>query len=174
MTGDGERPAAGDGERDSDGNESDAGDGEAAPDDRAAGGTDDTSRPPTTGGPIDGQVLVLAAAKASVAADRLSPLVERAATHLRGRRERYRRDYECVHADGDREIYLVDDGHWEGLGATLGFDARETDAVRRAHEEQLRRVGRRTGRQAEFDHALEIRAAVVVTPEGGGGRNEQR
>lgn len=125
---------------------------------------DEGSRAPEAGGPIDGQVLLLAGAKASVAPTRLPDLVERAAAHLRERRDRYRRDYEQVHADGERTVYLVDEGHWETVGAALGFDDRETDAVRRVHEEQLRRIGRRTGRRAEFDHALDIREAAVLGP----------
>jgi hypothetical protein len=34
--------------------------------------------------------------------------------------------------------------------------------VRRAHEEQLRRYGGRTGRRDEIEAALEIREAVVI------------
>ncbi|MFB6305009.1 MAG: hypothetical protein ABEH47_07575 [Haloferacaceae archaeon] len=111
---------------------------------------------------MDGQVLLLAGAKASVAPTRLPDLVDRAAAYLDDRRDRYRRDYERVHADADRAVYLVETGHWDDVGEALGLSDREVDALRRVHAEQLRRVGRRTDRREEFDHALDVREAVVV------------
>jgi hypothetical protein len=48
------------------------------------------------------------------------------------------------------------------VGERLGLTARECEAVRRAHEEQLRRVGTETGRREEFESALDIRSAAVV------------
>jgi hypothetical protein len=122
----------------------------------------DTEEPVVTVGAIDGAVLLLAAGKASVPPERLPDLVERAAARLRDRRETYRRTCELIHADDVREIFFADRDHWTALGGELGFDERETDAVRRAHEEQLRHVGRRADRETEFDHALDIRRAVVV------------
>lgn len=118
----------------------------------------------TTGtvGGIDAAVVLLAAGKASVSPERLPALVERAATVLDDRRAAYRRRYERVHADEVREIFFADRNHWATLGDELGFAGAESDAVRRAHEEQLLHLGRDAGREAEFDHALEIRQPVVV------------
>lgn len=114
------------------------------------------------GEPIDGQVLVLTAAKASVSPTRLPDLVERAQLVLESECERYRREYERLYADDDLEIFLVEWGHWDEIGAELGVSDRELSAIRRAHEEQLLRIGRRTDREDEFETALEIREPVVV------------
>ena len=114
------------------------------------------------GDPLDGQVLVLAAAKASVAPDRLPRLVDRAQAHLGPRIAAYRREYECVAEEDDRVVFLVERGHWEGIGDELGLDEREVDALRRAHEEQLRRTGSVGDRRDEFESALDIREAVVL------------
>lgn len=114
------------------------------------------------GDPIDGQVLLLAAAKASVAPSRLPELVDRAQARLAPDRERYRREYERVHADDRREVFLAEWGHWEELGEELGLTDRERAAVRRAHEEQLSRIGRRTDREESFETALEIREPVCI------------
>jgi hypothetical protein len=112
--------------------------------------------------PIDGQVFMLAVAKASVGPDRLPDLLARAQTDLDGRLDDYRRQFERVAEEDDREIFLVSEGHWETVGDRLGFGRRETDAVRRTHAEQLRRVGSETDRREEFEIALDIREAVVV------------
>ncbi|SFB69723.1 hypothetical protein SAMN05444422_101275 [Halobiforma haloterrestris] len=119
--------------------------------------------------PIDGQVLMLTAAKASVPADRLPDLVERAQTALEADLEEYRPEYERVYAgpgtengDGGLEAFLVEWGHWETVGEELGFERRERAAVRRAHEEQLLRLGRRADREDEFETSLEIREPVLV------------
>jgi hypothetical protein len=112
--------------------------------------------------PIEGQILVLTAAKASVTPARLPVLVAQAQAYLRAELPRYRREYERPHADGDREAFLVEWGHWEELAEALGFDDRERSAVRRAHEEQLLRIGRRTDREAEFETALEIREPLLI------------
>ncbi|QCC58208.1 hypothetical protein NP511_06690 [Natrinema thermotolerans] len=118
------------------------------------------------GEPIEGQVLLLTAAKASVPATRLPDLIERAQARVGPDRERYRREFERCYADDDLEAFLVDWGHWEGIGEEIGLTDRELSAVRRAHEEQLLRIGRRTDREAEFETALEIREPVVIaTPE---------
>lgn len=111
---------------------------------------------------VDGQVLLLAAAKASVSADRLPSLVASAQTELGPRIEEYRREFECVYEDDRRAVFLVPRDHWEGLGDRLDFAARETSAVRRVHNEQLRRLGGEGGRREEFETALDIRDAVVV------------
>lgn len=114
-----------------------------------------------TAHPIEGQVLLLTAAKASVSADKLPELLVRTQEYLAGRIEAYRRQYERADAD-DIEAFLVPEGHWEALGDELGFERRGRRAVRRAHEEQLLRVGRREERREEFETAMEIREAVVV------------
>ncbi|WP_255170476.1 hypothetical protein [Natrononativus amylolyticus] len=114
------------------------------------------------GDPIDGQVLVLAGAKASVAPSRLPSLVARVQERLAPELESYRRACECVHEDADRAIFLVEWGHWADLGDRFDLEPRDRSAVRRAHEEQLRRVGRRDDREDEFETALEIREPVVI------------
>ena len=114
------------------------------------------------GDPLDGQVLLLAAAKASVAPARLPRLVDRAQAQLGPRLEEYRRAYECVAEEDGRAVFLVERGHWAEVGRELGLDEREVDALRRAHEEQLRRTGTVGDRREEFESALDIREAVVV------------
>lgn len=112
--------------------------------------------------PIDGTVILLAGAKASVSLDRLPKLLAAVQADLSTRRDDYDREYECVVDDPDRAVYLVDDGHWSAVGDRLGFNRRETDAVCRTHEEQLLRLGRTLDRREEFETALEIREAVVI------------
>jgi hypothetical protein len=112
--------------------------------------------------PIDGQVFMLAVAKASVGPERLPDLLGRVQADLTDRVDTYRRSFERVFDDPDREVFLVADGHWETVGERLGFDRRETDAVRRAHAEQLQRLGTEADRREEFETALEIREAVVI------------
>ncbi|WP_142857639.1 hypothetical protein [Salinigranum halophilum] len=116
----------------------------------------------TRGDPLDGQVLVLAAAKASVPAERLPELVDQVQADLGPRLETYRRTYEAVAESPERWVFLVPLDHWDTVGERLGLTARECEAVRRAHEEQLRRVGTETGRREEFESALDIRSAAVV------------
>ncbi|OVE83775.1 hypothetical protein [Natronolimnobius baerhuensis] len=117
-----------------------------------------------TDGPISGQILLLAAAKTSVTPARLSTLVVRTQAALERDRERYRREFECVYIDesGSYEAFLVDWGHWDELGEMLGLERREHSAIRRAHEEQLLRAGRRADREDEFETALEIREPVLI------------
>ena len=112
--------------------------------------------------PIDGGAVLIAGAKASVPLEVLPPLLEAAQEHLAARKADYERTYECVHAAEGCLTFLVEPEHWRALGEELGFDPREADAVARAHAEQVRRIGRRIGRHAEFETALEIREAVVV------------
>lgn len=114
------------------------------------------------GEPIEGQVLLLTAAKASVAGTRLPDLVDLTQELLAGERDRYRREYERIYDGESFEAFLVESGHWETIGDELGFEDRELSAVRRAHEEQLLRVGRRCDRESEFETALEIREPVLV------------
>lgn len=114
------------------------------------------------GEPIDGQVLLLTAAKASVPPTALPDLVDRTQAHLASNRERYRREYERLYEGEAFDAFLVDWGHWENLGDAVGLEGRERSAVRRAHEEQLLRVGRRADREEEFETALEIREPVLI------------
>ena len=114
------------------------------------------------GEPIDGQVLILTAAKASVPPARLPNLVDRAQKRLAPAIERYRREYERLYADDEREVFLVEWGHWETLSDDLDVSDRELAAIRRAHEEQLLRIGRQTDREETFETALEIREPVCI------------
>lgn len=115
--------------------------------------------------PIDGQIVVLAGAKASVPLERLSELLPVVQADLGPRIDDYRRGYERIHETPERSVFLVETGHWRTVGDRLGFERRERDAVRRAHEEQFRRIGRDEGRTEEFENALEIRDAVLVGTE---------
>lgn len=111
--------------------------------------------------PVDGGVFMLAGTKASVTLPVLSRLLRRVQRHLADRRDAYRRGYERVALD-EADVYLVDPGHWEAIGEALELDHREMDAVRRAHTEQFRRLGRRHGRIEEFETALDIREVVLI------------
>jgi hypothetical protein len=116
----------------------------------------------TADNPIEGQVLVLTAAKASVGGQRVPELVAEARRELEPRRDELRRKYERVHEDDVREIFLAPEGFWTEVGDEMGWSRREREAVARAHAEQLLRVGRREGRESEFETALEVREAVVI------------
>lgn len=116
----------------------------------------------TEDNPIEGQVLVLTAAKASVGGQRVPDLVAEARRELAPRADDLRRRYECVHEDDVRAVFLVPEGFWAETGEDLGWTDREFEAVARAHAEQLLRVGRREGREDEFETALDVREAVVV------------
>lgn len=112
--------------------------------------------------PIDGQVILLAGAKASVPLERLSTLLERVQRHLESRADDYERQYECVYRDEEDRAFLAEPDHWADIGSELDLNDREIDAVARTHAEQLRRLGKNTDRAAEFETALEIRDAVVL------------
>ncbi|MFB6221188.1 MAG: hypothetical protein ABEH90_07090 [Halolamina sp.] len=112
--------------------------------------------------PFDGIVLQQAAALGSIGPGRLPELLGRVDAYLTTRRRTLRRQYERVHRDEERELFLVPDDYWPELGADLGLDEREWQAARRAHENQLLRVGSVLDRREEFETALEIRSAVVV------------
>lgn len=112
--------------------------------------------------PIEGQIVLLAGAKASVPLHRMEPLLEAAATHLR---DVDLGQYETVVSDDERVVRLADPEFWSRMGDELDLERREWDAIRRAHEQQLRRMGSRTDRRDEFETALEIRTAVVVSTE---------
>jgi hypothetical protein len=114
--------------------------------------------------PIEGQIVLLAGAQASVTLERLSTLLAEVQTFLRTRREEYERNYECIETD-DNVYHLAETDHWDEIRAQLGLEEREIDAVRRAHEAQFTRDGRRLGREDEFETALSIRTPVVMAPE---------
>jgi hypothetical protein len=117
------------------------------------------------GDPIEGDVLVLVAAKASVGPQRLPELVECVAADLVTRRETYAREYERAYETDDRTAFFVEDGHWTNVRERLDLDERQVDAVRRAHHEQVNRDGRQLDRTEEFETALEIRDCVVLGTE---------
>ncbi len=121
---------------------------------------DDADDEPTL--PLDGDVLLYTGATASVAPERVEPLLRTVQASLRERAGTYRRSYESAFAAEDRRILLVPEGHWAEVGADLELPEREVDAVRRAHAQQLRRIGTKTDRREEFETALEIREAVVI------------
>jgi hypothetical protein len=112
--------------------------------------------------PLDGNPLLLAAAKASVGPQLLPDLVEHVQDHLGPRLEAYRREYERALRTDDYEVFFVEAGHWDDLGEEFDLEPRERDAVKRAHEEQLLHAGGEMDRRGEFDTALELREVVVV------------
>lgn len=114
------------------------------------------------GEPIEGQILLLAAAKASVNPQRLPDLVDLVEADLRPRFETYASQYELAYETSDHAAFFVEDDHWTSIGERLDFTDRETDAVRRAHHAQLERFGRRHDRTDEFETALEIRDCVLI------------
>lgn len=112
--------------------------------------------------PIEGQVVLLVGAKASVTLQRLSDLLHSVQEHLDGEAEDYHRRYEQIDTADERVYFLVADDYWEIVGGELSLTEREVDAVRRAHEAQFERDGRHLDRIEEFESALEIRDVVVL------------
>lgn len=115
--------------------------------------------------PFDGTVLQEAAALGSVGPGRLPELLGDVDVHLRGRRTELRRRFERVNRTNERELFLVPEDYWRDLGAELGLADREWKAARRAHERQLLRDGSDLDRRGEFETALDIRSAVVISRE---------
>ncbi len=112
--------------------------------------------------PIDSHALVITAAQASVAANRLPALLARVQRQLSENRSQYHREFECIEQTDDRAVFFAASDHWEIVGEQLGLTQREIDAVRRAHVQQLLRIGATSGRREEFEAAIEIRDAVVI------------
>jgi len=112
--------------------------------------------------PIDGQIVLMAGAQASVTLTHLSELVSAAHEYVSARREEFDRQYERIDDPDGPAYYLVDPAYWEEVGAALGLDDREVDAVRRTHTLQFERAGRRLDRREEFETAMEIRDVVVT------------
>jgi hypothetical protein len=116
--------------------------------------------------PIGGPALVKTAALASVPAERLPALLARVQADLGPRIDDYRRRYERIAAEPDRETFLVEPDHWEGIAERLGLSNRERDAVARAHETAVERAGSGRTSREEFETALEIRSGVVIGTSG--------
>ena len=141
-------------------------DGDTPSDDRSDGDSPDGGAPDGDSRspgpyPIEGTALVKSAALASVPAERLPELLARVQADLGPKTDQYRRRYERVAAESDRETFLVEPGHWEGVADRLGLSDRERDAVARAHEAAVERAGG-GDRRSEFETALEIRSGVVI------------
>lgn len=112
--------------------------------------------------PIEGQILLLAGARASVPVDRLPELIERGQSYIREHREEYARSYERIEGAREADYFCVETGYWDHVGSELALDDRETDAIRRAHSDQFMRDGRRLDREAEFETTLDVREVVAV------------
>jgi len=126
--------------------------------------------------PIEGTALVKTAALASVPAARVPALLARVQADLGPKIDEYRRRYERIAAEPDRETFLVEPDHWDEVADRVGLSERERDAVVRAHEAAVERIGSGSGRREEFETALEIRSGVVigVDEERGGDRDADR
>ncbi len=111
--------------------------------------------------PIDGQVVLQAGAFASVPLNTLSGLIDRVQRHIDAHHAEYERKFECIESN-TRRYYLTPSSYWQGVAEELELTEREVDAVRRAHETQFRRDGRKLERAEEFEAALQIRSPVVV------------
>lgn len=112
--------------------------------------------------PIEAQIVLLAGAKASVTLSHLSALAARTHGYLRDHRDEYDRRFERLDGPEGLSYYLAEPGHWEAVGDALDLADREVDAVRRLHEEQFRRTGRRLERSGEFETTVEIRDPVAM------------
>lgn len=121
--------------------------------------------PDADGVPFDPAVLQQAAHPEGVEAGELPELLGQVEAHLTDCRDSLRRKFERAHDDDHRELFFVPPDYWEGVATVLSLSSREKEAVRRAHERQLLRVGAETRRGMEFDAALDIRTAVVVSRE---------
>lgn len=114
------------------------------------------------GEPIEGTVLLLAGATASVPPRRLPDLVEMVQKELVDRQAEYDRSYELAAETDEFRAYFVEEGHWEVLGERCGLERRKWEAVQRAHREQLLHTGREQDRERAVESALEIREPVVI------------
>ncbi|MFY4815617.1 hypothetical protein [Halorubrum sp. Atlit-26R] len=130
-------------------------------DDGDRGDRGDADRDPDSY-PIEGTALVKTAALASVPAARVPALLARVQADLGPRIDAYRRRYERIAAEPERETFLVEPDHWGAVADRVGLTERERDAVVRAHEAAVERIGSGSGRREEFDTALEIRSGVVI------------
>lgn len=111
--------------------------------------------------PIEGQIVLLAGAQASVTLEGLSELLAIVDSYLAEYRAYYESRFERI--DGEQSVYyLAGTDHWNQLGSELHLTEREIDAVRRAHESQFTRDGRRLDREDEFETTLSIRCPVTI------------
>lgn len=127
--------------------------------------SDTTPVPEADDVPFDGAVLQQVANPEGVGPRELPELLEGVEDHLVDCRKSLRRRFECAHSDDHRELFFVPPDYWEGVAAVLDLSPLEKQAVRRSHERQLLRTGAETRRGVEFDAALDIRTAVVVSRE---------
>ncbi|WP_338729804.1 hypothetical protein [Haladaptatus sp. DJG-WS-42] len=114
------------------------------------------------GDPIEGQVLLIAGAKASVPAHDLAPLVDRVQEQIGPKLDEFRDRFELVFETEAACFFFVGHEQWAVIAHRVDMNDREMNAVRRAHNEQLLRVGRREDRRFEFDAALDIRDCIVI------------
>ena len=112
--------------------------------------------------PFDAAVLQQVATDDGIGARELPELLGRVEAHLTDCRESLRRRFESPYSDDRRELFFVPPDYWEGVASVLPLSPREKQAVQRAHERQLLRIGAEARRGTEFDAALDIRTAVVV------------
>ena len=131
----------------------------------APGPRDAPPVPDADGVPFDAAVLQQAAHSEGVGPQALPELLGRVETHLAGCRESLRRKFERAHRDDHRELFFVPPDYWDGVASVLSLSDGEKRAVQQAHERQLLRIGAETRRGSEFDAALDIRTAVVVSRE---------
>lgn len=114
--------------------------------------------------PIEGQIVLLAGAKASVSLVQLSDLLADAQAYLATELDDYERRFEQIDAYGVGTYILADEGYWERIGDAMECTQRETEAVARTHAAQFERDGRRMDREGEFETILEIRDVLMVNP----------
>lgn len=114
--------------------------------------------------PIEGEVILQAGAFASVPLKTLSGLVGQVQRHIDDHRAEYDRQFERIEGKS-RQYLLAPSEYWQGVAEELALADREIDAVKRVHETQFRRDGRRLDRTEEFESALQIRSPVVADRE---------
>ncbi|QKY20266.1 hypothetical protein B4589_007690 [Halolamina sp. CBA1230] len=115
--------------------------------------------------PFDAAVLQQVATADDVGPRELPELLGRVEAHLTDCLASLRRKFESPYADDCRELFFVPPDYWEGVASVLPLTPQEKRAVRRTHERQLLRIGAETRRGSEFDAALDIRTAVIVSRE---------
>jgi len=89
-------------------------------------------------------------------------LADRAQALLGPRLPAYGRQYECPYEDESAAVFFLEEGHWAAIGAEMGLETREWQALRRAHAEHLRQLGDDLDRSEEFETALDLREVVVI------------
>ncbi|KPN29497.1 hypothetical protein SY89_00210 [Halolamina pelagica] len=115
--------------------------------------------------PFDATVLQQVAHGDGIAPRDLPELLGRVDGHLIESRASLQRRFESPYSDDRRELFFVPPDYWDGVASVLSLSDGEKRAVQQAHERQLLRIGAETRRGSEFDAALDIRTAVVVSRE---------